>query len=785
MATAVQPARVMFRFADFEFSGDALELRKFGLRLKLQRKPLLLLLALLENAGEVVAREQLHSALWPEDTFVDFELGLNVAVKKLRDALSDSAEAPRYIETVVGQGYRFIAHVERVAYPASERASSTAAVIEITPEAAHAAGSLSTGKTALSRWKRSLLWVAMLVLTASVSLGAWWRTEHILRFHAKDWVLITDFDNRTGEAVLDGTLESALRTELSNSQFVSVAPRERVNDVLRLMKLRPDTRVDEQRGREICVRDGAIQAMLTGRIVKLGSEYDVTVFLVNPKDGATIAGEEQHARSQEALLSAIHAVGKAVLGDLGEHDAEVRGHETKLEKASTSSLEALYLYSRADTLMKEGGLENQKAAEALLRQAVARDPQFASALNLLAWSMRNQGRDKTEYLPVAEQAFHSADSVTDREAGFIRGSYYQFTGDSDRALAAYGAIAEAYPDDYWSANNAFISAMNDAHEEEGAHWATHLSDLRPNDPMSAERAWIASARDKELAQRFRDRLIRLRQAGESLPPPTGAVLDWSTDVIDLADRGDIAGAVAQAGAIATPANRMLEEQYFANSLPADFAFSVGQLKKAEGSSSSSQWWMRLLIADGRGDSAAFRKIALAASTPPPDRGSFDGRAVGAVLLARAGYLRQARVQAAHGLKYFPVYQWWFTGVESAAQGHFSEAIPNLQKAVHHFSITRQGRFSFFAAEDLAHALDHAARTQEAIEVLEPFEKDHRFDFLSSYGPSLDRLLLAQLYRKKGHIDDAKRIEGELLALWRYADADFQLLIQLKRQAGVQ
>ncbi|HWH56151.1 MAG TPA: hypothetical protein VN682_00905, partial [Terriglobales bacterium] len=89
---------------------------------------------------------------------------------------------------------------------------------------------------------------------------------------------------------------------------------------------------------------------------------------------------------------------------------------------------------------------------------------------------------------------------------------------------------------------------------------------------------------------------------------------------------------------------------------------------------------------------------------------------------------------------------------------------------------------FYAAEDLARALDENGQTEEAIRVLEPLEKDHRFNFESSFAPGSDRLLLAQLYRKIGRIDDAERIEGELLALWKYADPDFQPLIQLKRQS---
>jgi DNA-binding winged helix-turn-helix (wHTH) protein len=100
-----------YSFGPFEVELLRGELRKFGIRLQLERKPWQLLLALLEHPGATVSRSELSRQMWGEGVFVDFEHGLNVAVKKLREVLGDSAETPRYVETVVGQGYRFIAPV--------------------------------------------------------------------------------------------------------------------------------------------------------------------------------------------------------------------------------------------------------------------------------------------------------------------------------------------------------------------------------------------------------------------------------------------------------------------------------------------------------------------------------------------------------------------------------------------------------------------------------------------------------------------------------------------------
>ncbi len=101
------------RFGRYEVDLKTGELRKNGLKIRLQEQPFHVLAMLLENPGEVVSREELQRRLWPENTFVDFEVGLNKAIKKLRDALCDSAECPRYIETLPKHGYRFIAQIDR------------------------------------------------------------------------------------------------------------------------------------------------------------------------------------------------------------------------------------------------------------------------------------------------------------------------------------------------------------------------------------------------------------------------------------------------------------------------------------------------------------------------------------------------------------------------------------------------------------------------------------------------------------------------------------------------
>ncbi|MGA9528817.1 MAG: winged helix-turn-helix domain-containing protein [Terriglobales bacterium] len=118
----------MLRFGVFEMDLLAGELRKNGRRIHLQEQPFQVLVTLLENAGQVVTRDYLRQAIWPADTFVDFDHSLNTAVNKIRESLGDSASSPRFVETLARRGYRFIAPVDR----AAESQSSTPAAAATT-----------------------------------------------------------------------------------------------------------------------------------------------------------------------------------------------------------------------------------------------------------------------------------------------------------------------------------------------------------------------------------------------------------------------------------------------------------------------------------------------------------------------------------------------------------------------------------------------------------------------------------------------------------------------------
>ena len=114
---ALSPTQEKVRFGLFELDLRAAQLTRNGTNIRLPQQPLLLLSVLVESPGEIVTREQLRQRLWPSDVFIDFDHGLNKSMQKLRDALGDSADSPRYIETIPRVGYRFIAPVSNGTRP--------------------------------------------------------------------------------------------------------------------------------------------------------------------------------------------------------------------------------------------------------------------------------------------------------------------------------------------------------------------------------------------------------------------------------------------------------------------------------------------------------------------------------------------------------------------------------------------------------------------------------------------------------------------------------------------
>jgi eukaryotic-like serine/threonine-protein kinase len=420
----------------FELDAHSGELRKHGVKIKLQEQPFQILLILLEQAPELVTREDLQKRIWLVDTFVDFDKGLYNAIKKLREALGDEAGTPRYIETVPKRGYRFIAALDG---PVQESGATQPGPVLVTlPE------TLPAVAPTLRRPSRSMIVGAAVSLLVLVVIGVWYLHLRLTsRLTEKDTIVLADFTNSTGDAVFDDTLKTALNISLRQSPFLNVLADSRVAEELQQMTRPSSTKITPEVARELCQRAGS-KAYLAGAIGSLGSEYVLELKAVNCENGDTLAEEQVTAASKEKVLGALGKEASKLRGELGESLATVQKFDVPLEQATTSSFEALKAYSFGIKAFNEKGTA---AALPYHLSAIQLDPNFA----LGHWAVGDDYAGLGEAGRASEyftKAFQLREHVGEREKLTITGVYYLIvTGELDKAVQRYQDEIENYPRD--------------------------------------------------------------------------------------------------------------------------------------------------------------------------------------------------------------------------------------------------------------------------------------------------------------------------------------------------
>ncbi len=441
-----EPEHQVVRFGPYEANFADGELRKHGTRLKIQSKPLFVLQLLVNNQGKIVTREELRKALWQEDVFVDFEKNLGTAVNKLRSVLSDSAETPRYIETIPRRGYRFLAPVENgVAKPPEAAAPQI-----VSKHLASDNGVIHSDApvVALSRQLRLRVAAGAALMLLALA-GAFSVSRSSPKLKEKDTIVLADFANSTGNAVFDDTLKTALGISLRQSPFLNVLPESEVASTLKLMT-RPDgARLTPEIARDLCLREGS-KVYVAEAIGSLGSEYVLELKAVNCQNGDTLAQEQVTAASKDKVLSALGVAAIKLRRELGESLATLQKFDVPLEQATTSSLEALKAYSLEQKTARENG-----AAQSLPygQLAIELDPNFAMAYEAVGIHYYNLAEPAraSQYL---SKAFQLRDRASQRERLKITASYYSsVTGEFDKAAQTYQEAIASYPRDIAAYNN--------------------------------------------------------------------------------------------------------------------------------------------------------------------------------------------------------------------------------------------------------------------------------------------------------------------------------------------
>jgi TolB-like protein/DNA-binding winged helix-turn-helix (wHTH) protein/Tfp pilus assembly protein PilF len=356
MATP-NPYQTIVRFGVYELDLQAGVLRKNGMRIRCQEQPLQVLAALLERPGELITREELRKRVWPEDTFVDFDHALNTAVKKIRAALNDDADFPRYIETVPRRGYRFIA-------PVTEEA------VQVFDAPATLAAAASQEGDNLQEEPFQMRWLMVSLAIAAVASGFYYMNAHRTRASvvaAPEHVILAvlPFQNMTSDATQESFSDGMTEETISqlgrvNSQRFAVIARTSA------MKYKNAQKSVQEIGRELHA-----DYILEGSIRRDGARVRVTTQLVRAEDQSPRWSKEFDYGSGEALniesevASEITAQVESILGDptAPSHLARMNSHDAYLRGLADSSIHTPEGLNRIIETFQDAAKDNPDSAE--------------------------------------------------------------------------------------------------------------------------------------------------------------------------------------------------------------------------------------------------------------------------------------------------------------------------------------------------------------------------------------------------------------------------------------
>lgn len=634
-----------------------------------------------------------------------------------------------------------------------------------------AAHPIAAESRAAAQW----IWPIVTVAAVVTLIAFWWmgRPPAYIDFTERDWVLITQFDNRTGQEVLDGTLEYALERELNNSRFVKVIARNRVNDVLRLMSLPTDTQVNLEIGREISLRDGAVRILITGRIDRTGDTYALSANLVNPADGVVLASLSSIARSESDILLAVAKLAGEVRGSLGEELSSIQTSEIRMSPVTTPSLQALQLYSKADAMMSSG--TSRPKALAVLQQALRTDPDFASAHLLMAYLYKDQD-NPDEALIHLERALELADTASERERLFILSTGHSFNPEEyEQSIEVNEILVGIFPDHFWAVSNLASANQVLGRYDQVYRYRLRRAELRPNVGWSNLEAIFAATlyNQPEIRTPFLERAEQL-----------AIDISWVREHLRMLPfyetwlRGDLQEAkltldriVAETGEDVVARNGLLSDLVRSGYL------ALGQLEEFRRLSSlgTSMGWMGAILEIDSGNLSAMDDYLKTA----------QGHYGDSILLARAGRTNEAEAIISsspplNGMPrpYFrPNFKYLARGELALARGQVNEAISQFEQGLvllSPFSLTHY----LFALNSLAKARLINGNIQEAINTLERgrIEKDWTiFEPGANFMWQRNERFLIQMYKRSGQNQEAKKAADALRELLALADSSHLLL----------
>jgi TolB-like protein/DNA-binding winged helix-turn-helix (wHTH) protein/Tfp pilus assembly protein PilF len=352
---------IRFRFGVFEVGSGPDDVWKRGIQVKLHAKPLQVLHALLERPGEVVSRQELQRRLWPADTFVEFDNGLNNAISRLREALGDSADSPRFIETVPRRGYRFVAPVD-VAQPAL---SALTVPPQLPPvESARAPAVRSR------RGRPVAFGLAVAIVLAVFLYGILRRPAHPIDSIAVLPFLTADLSQSSPDRYVAFGMTEALISALSKVGELKVISQTSA------LQYTATTKPLKQIAREL-----GVGAVVEGSVVREGDQVRITVQLIDAATD-THLWAETYRREAAGVLAVQGALARSMVEEIRPRLTGRSAATDTAQREPDPLVREAYLKGRY--FMRSGSEEDMSRARDYLEQAVAADPDYAAAYAGLA-----------------------------------------------------------------------------------------------------------------------------------------------------------------------------------------------------------------------------------------------------------------------------------------------------------------------------------------------------------------------------------------------------------------
>jgi serine/threonine protein kinase/tetratricopeptide (TPR) repeat protein len=331
-----------------------------------------------------------------------------------------------------------------------------------------------------SRWRVPVLVGAPLVTIALVAGFMLYRQTETPALTQQDSVVLSTMVNRTGDAMFDDTLGEALALQLRQSPFLNLVPEQQVQATLRLMGREPMTPITAEVGREICQRSAA-KALLGGSIAMLGSSYVLTLNAQDCVEGKVFAEEQAQAPSKEAVLGAMGVAVSAFREKLGESLASIQRFDTKIEEATTPSLEALKAYSQALRTRRTSG---DFDSVPLFRRAIELDANFALAYARLGTVYSNLGQND-EGRKATTRAYELRDKVSEVERHYIDARYFTVVeANVQKAIDIYNVWLATYPNDYTALMNSGLLLKQQGDRTEAIRRFELATKAAPDQPLA-------------------------------------------------------------------------------------------------------------------------------------------------------------------------------------------------------------------------------------------------------------------------------------------------------------